>query len=551
MRLIERRIGLLFALFACLLGVSLARAAWLQAVHGNDFQASAQSQQTDIVQVPGHRGTVLDRNGKALAVSEDAASIIATPYQVKHPEQAAAKLAPLLGVPAEKVVSQLSERNTGFAYLARKVSPKTANRVRRLEIPGIAVSPDSRRTYPQGPLAAQVIGAVGVDNQGLTGLERSQDELLHGSDGQRKIVKDALGEAIKLQTLKPAESGQTLRLTIDGAIQARTESVLDEVGATYSPKGATAVVMSPQSGEVLAMANWPPADPAKIGETGPGPFINRATGFTYEPGSTFKSFTVAGALSERLVSPQTVFDLPPTIQVADREIGEAHDRGAVSLTVAQILAQSSNVGAVKIGLELGKDRFDSWVRRFGFAKPTGIDFPGEEAGIVPHPDQYSGSTLGNVPIGQGLSVTPIQMAAAYSAIANGGVLKQPRLLKTVGEEPAAPGRARRVLTPAVARDLRNMLKGVLQAGGTAQEVTVPGYELAGKTGTSQKPVPGGYSDTQFVASFVGFAPANNPRLLAAVIVDEPAGGHFGGQVAAPAFGKIAAFSLPYLGIAPG
>ncbi|MDX6651693.1 MAG: hypothetical protein QOJ38_474 [Solirubrobacterales bacterium] len=549
-RLIQRRVGLLFALFAFLFTLILLRAIWLQAVNGGEFQASARSQQTDLVVVPGHRGTVLDRNGHPLAVSEDAASVIVTPYQVKHPQTAANQLAPLLHVPAAELLGKMADRATGFAYLGRKVSLPVAQRVRALKIPGVGTSPDSRRTYPQGPLAAQVIGAVGVDNQGLTGLERSEEGLLHGSDGQQKIVKDALGEAIKLQTIRGAESGQTVRLTLDGPIQARTESVLAEIGRTYSPKGATAIVMDPQTSDVLAMANWPPADPARIAQLGPAPFMNRATGFTYEPGSTFKSFTVAGALSEHLVNPQTVFDLPPTIQVADREIGESHDRGAISLSVSQILAQSSNVGAVKIGLELGKDRFDSWIRRFGFGSPTGISFPGEEAGIVPHPAQYSGSTMGNAPIGQGLSVTPVQMATAYSAIANGGMLRKPRLIESAGEERFAEARGRRVISPAISAQLRTMLKGVLQPGGTASEVTVPGYQLAGKTGTAQKPVPGGYSDTQFVASFVGFAPADHPRLLAAVIVDEPKGGYFGGQVAAPAFGKIVAFSLPYLGVAP-
>jgi cell division protein FtsI/penicillin-binding protein 2 len=426
----------------------------------------------------------------------------------------------------------------------------TAKRIQALKIAGIGVSPDTRRNYPQGPLAAQVIGAVGVDNQGLTGLERSQDEMLHGTDGEQKIVKDARGETIKLQTTKPSASGQAMRLTLDSPIQARTEAVLAGIGSTYSPKGATAVVMNPHSGDILAMANWPEADPERIGDTGPAPFINRATGFTYEPGSTFKSFTVAGALSQHLVSPQTVFDLPPEIQVADRTIGESHERGAVSLSVAQILAQSSNVGAVKIGLELGKDHFDSWVRRFGFGKTTGVMFPGEEGGIVPHPDDYSGSTMGNAPIGQGLSVTPIQMAAAYSAIANGGILRTPRLVESIGQKTYTEPRGRRVISPAVSRELRSMLKGVLAPGGTASQVSVPGYQLAGKTGTAQKPIPGGYSDTQFVASFVGFAPANDPRLLAVIVVDEPKGGYFGGEVAAPGFGKIASFALPYLGIAP-
>jgi cell division protein FtsI/penicillin-binding protein 2 len=250
------------------------------------------------------------------------------------------------------------------------------------------------------------------------------------------------------------------------------------------------------------------------------------------------------------VTPSTLFNLPIEIQVADRRISDAEDRGPETLTVAQILAQSSNVGAVKIGLELGPDRFYDWVRRFGFGDPTGIDFPGEERGIVPTPSEFSGSTIGNLPIGQGLSVTPMQMAAAYSAIANGGVLRAPQLVQEEGGSPVSPPEGHRVISAQTAAQLRQMLEGVLAPGGTASEVSVPGYTLAGKTGTAQVAVDGGYSKTQFVASFVGFAPASDPRLLVAVVVDEPQGDYYGGVVAAPAFGEIAKFALPYLEIPP-
>jgi cell division protein FtsI (penicillin-binding protein 3) len=243
-----------------------------------------------------------------------------------------------------------------------------------------------------------------------------------------------------------------------------------------------------------------------------------------------------------------VFDLPPEIQVADRTISDAEDRGYVSLSVAQILAQSSNVGAIKIGLQLGANDFDSWIRKFGFGQPTGVDFPGEEQGIVIPVDQYSGSTMGNLPIGQGLSVTPMQMAAAYSAIADGGILRQPRLILSEDGTPTAQAPGKRVITRKDSDELRKMLEGVLAPGGTAQEVQVPGYTLAGKTGTAQKVVDGTYSDSQYVASFVGFAPAQDPQLLVAVVVDNPNGDIYGGTVAAPAFGEIAKFALPYLRI---
>jgi cell division protein FtsI/penicillin-binding protein 2 len=327
--------------------------------------------------------------------------------------------------------------------------------------------------------------------------------------------------------------------------------VLAGVGATYQPKGATAIVMDPRDGQVLAMADWPTVDPGNPSAADSKDLQNMATGFTYEPGSTFKAFTVAGALSEHQVTPSTVFELPTEIQVADRTISDAEPRGPESLTVAQILAQSSNVGAVKIGLGLGSQRFYHWVRRFGFGDPTGIGFPGEEQGIVPSPSQFSGSTMGNLPIGQGLSVTPIQMAAAYSAIANGGVLRPPQLVMDQGDTPVPEPPGRRVISSKTAAQLRQMLEGVLAPGGTASEVSVPGYTLAGKTGTAQIAVNGTYSDSQFVASFVGFAPAADPKLLVAVVVDQPQqGSYYGGTVAAPAFGEIAKFALPYLRIPP-
>ncbi len=387
---------------------------------------------------------------------------------------------------------------------------------------------------------------------GSLGLESQYEDLLGGTDGEATVTRDALGDTIERDTVQGASKGGDLKLTIDSEIQARTEDVLANIGRTYSPADATIVVMDPRDAEVLALANWPRLDPTDVGDASEQQLANHATGFTYEPGSTFKAFTVAGALEQDVVKPSTTFDLPPTIQVADRTIEEPHPRGPVTLSVADILAQSSNVGAVTIGQRLGAKHFDHWVRRFGFDKPTGIDYPGEERGIVPPLDQYSGSTLGNMSIGQGLSVTPIQMAAAYSAIANGGRLKTPRLVLRQGGERVDPPPAHRVIDEHTSEQLRRMLEGVLEPGGTASEVEVPGYTLAGKTGTAEKAVDGGYSKTDFVASFVGFAPAQHPQLLVAVVVDDPQGGdYYGGSVAAPAFGEIATFALPHLGIPPG
>ena len=558
MNLIERRVGLLFAAFLVLLGLVVVRAVWVQGIQGRGLADEARLQQKETVVIPGSRGAILDRDGKALAVSEDAATVFATPYQVEDPPGTAHKLAKILDADQDTVLEALTA-DSGFSYINRKVSLDKAHQIQALDLPGIGMLPDSRRIYPQGELAGQVIGTIGTENQGLTGLEASEDEVLHGTDGEREVVTDALGEELERDTLSAATTGADLQLTLDAAIQAQTEEVLAGIGSSYQPDGATAVVMNPRTSEILAMANWPgvdPTDPSKVDD--PDLFANMATGFTYEPGSTFKAFTVGGALEDDVVTPDTVFELGPTIQVADRTIEESHEGGGGSLTVADILAQSSNVGAVTIGLALNDEfgdsqfggRFDHWIRQFGFGTPTGVEYPGEEQGILVGPDDYSGSTMGNLPIGQGLSVTPMQMAAAYSAIASDGVLREPRLILSENGEPVAEPPGRRVVSPENAAKLREMLEGVLEAGGTAEAVTVPGYTLAGKTGTAQKVVDGVYSETEFVASFVGFAPAEDPQLLVAVVVDNPKGDYYGGTVAAPVFGEIAGYALPHLGIAP-
>ncbi|MGH3995126.1 MAG: peptidoglycan D,D-transpeptidase FtsI family protein, partial [Pseudonocardiaceae bacterium] len=346
---------------------------------------------------------------------------------------------------------------------------------------------EAKRTYPQGHLAAQVLGMVGTENKGLSGLEYNHDEHLRGDDGHRRLVKDALGEPVNLIETDRAEPGEDLHLTLDSAIQERVEAVMSELGQTYMPAGATALVMDPRTGAILALANWPRVDANNVDGSPGYARQNRAIQFNYEPGSTFKAFTVAGALEEELITPDTQFAVPPTIQVSDRTIGEAHDGGGGTLTTADILAQSSNVGTVMVGLKLGVKRFDRWVRRFGFAKPTGVDLPGEDRGIVLDVEDYSGSSIGNMPIGQGLSVTPIQMASAFTVIANGGLKRQPYIV--AGDRQPA----KRVLSTRTANQVSRMLEGVLSAGGTAQEAAVDGYTLAGKTGTAEKAEGGTYS----------------------------------------------------------
>jgi len=544
-RLVERRIGLLFALFLILLALAALRATWLGTVRSGSLSERAVSQQIEDIADPASRGTIFDRNGVELAVSEDSVTVFAHPFLIDDPMKVAAKLAPLIGLTEDELLRKLSNRKLTFVYLRRKMDASLGEKIKKLGIEGIGAVTEPKRVYPQGYLASQVLGLVGTDNVGLSGLEYARDKELRGEDGERRLVKDALGEPVSLVETKRATPGESLQLTLDTRIQERTEAVLAEVGQTYTPQGATAVVMDPRSGEILALANWPRVDANNVDGAPAFARQNRAIQANYEPGSTFKAFTISGALSEGLVEPGTTLSVPPEIQVADRTVGEAHDGGGGTKTVADILAQSSNVGSVMIGLKLGAKHFDRWVRRFGFGRPTGVDLPGEEGGIVLRPEHYSGSSMGNMPIGQGIAVTPMQMAAAYTAIANHGVMRPPYIVK--GDQP----KPRRVLKPRIAAQVSHMLEGVLAAGGTAEEAQVDGYTLAGKTGTAEKAIKGGYSKTDFIASFIGYAPAKDPRLLVAVMVDTPRGDIYGGTVAAPAFERIMEFALPYLKIPPG
>ena len=552
MALIDRRIGLLFAAFLFFLALAFARAGWLGVVRASDLKEAAAVQQEAMLTVPARRGTITDAHDTVLAVSEPATTVTATPYLVEDPAAAAAQLAPLLARPEDELLRKLSQRDSGFVYLARRVPGATANRIRKLGIAGIDYVPEYRRTYPRAWNASQVIGTVGDEGRGLAGLEYSLEDSLRGEEGRRQVVKDGRGVPVFVRDPKPARAGSDVRLTLDSVIQEQTEDVLAEVGRRYRPKGATALVMDPQDGSILALANWPRVDANRLGDAPDFAKGNRAVSAAYEPGSTFKAFTVASALEDGKIASDTRFALPPTLQVADRTIKESHERGPVTMTTAGILAESSNVGAVKIGLLQGRQRFHDWIGRFGFGSPTGVDMPGEATGIVLPLDQYSDSTMGNLPLGQGIAVTPIQMATAYAAIANGGVLRPPHIIAEVGGRPAKTPAGRRVLSESTARAVSRMLEGVFGPGGTASGAAVGGYVLAGKTGTAQVPDPvnGGYSKDKYVASFVGFAPARDPRLLVTVMVEEPKGEIYGGAIAAPAFQKITSFALNYLQIPP-
>ncbi len=548
--LTDRRIGLIFLVFLAALGVATLRAGWLGAVRAPALKRAAATQQVQTVALPAPRGTITDRNGTVLAVSEPASDISATPYLVRQPLRAAAKLAPLLGLDASDVLGKLSEQ-TGFVYLARRLPAARANRIAALRIDGITLTPSSRRTYPRNWLAAQLLGSAGERADSGTGFEYGEDHVLRGQDGIRRVVSDALGQPISITDEQPTIPGKDVELTLDANLQDKVESVLDGVGQVYRPRGATAIVMDPQTSEILALANWPRVDANDPGGAPPYAGQNRAVGFTYEPGSTFKAFTVAGALADHVVAPDTPIPVPYELHVADRILHDAEAHGDETLSVADVLKQSSNIGAVQIALRMGARRFSQWVSRFGFGEPTGVSLPGEERGIVPTYAKYSGSSIANLPIGQGQSVTPMQMMAAYAAIANGGILRTPQIIRSIDGRAVHEAAGRRVVSPAAAASVRDMLRGVLAAGGTASEASIPGYDLAGKTGTAQKVDPDGqYSRTRYIASFMGFAPASDPRLLVSVVVDEPQGAIYGGQVAAPAFQKIVAFALPYLGIRP-
>ncbi|MDQ3874188.1 MAG: penicillin-binding protein 2 [Actinomycetota bacterium] len=546
----NRRVRLLLVVFVLAFAVMLLRALWLQGVRAEALGAMGTSQHREITTLGARRGTVYDRRGVQLAIGEQATTVYANPREVRDPRAAAVTAARDLGVDADAVYERLSDRSKGFVYIERKADPERAARLARRKLAGVAFYPEERRSYPQGSIAAQVLGYAGVDNRGLAGLELTLDRLLAGRPGRQTIVKDPFGRVIDVVSSVRERAGRDVVLTLDHTLQANVEHLLRQAVRDRSARGATAIVLNPRSGDVLAMASAPTFDANNFPRTWPPLQRNRAVEGTYEPGSTFKVVTVGGALADRLVRPGRTFTLAPSIQVADRTIHEAEPRGVETMTVAQILARSSNVGAVTLAQLLGKERLTGWIKRFGFGHKTGIELPAESGGIVLPPERWSGSTIGNVPIGHGIAVTPIQMAAAYAAIANRGVLVRPHLVERVEGAPPRKPRRRRVLPAHVAAQLAAMLRGVVLEG-TGQLADVPGYQVAGKTGTAAKPEPGGgYSTERYVASFVGFVPASAPRFVILVAIDEPHGGYFGGEVAAPVFQEIAKFALQYFAVPP-
>jgi cell division protein FtsI/penicillin-binding protein 2 len=549
-RLVNRRIRLFLAVLALAFAGLLLRATWLQSVRAESLSSMGRTQHRESVTIPAGRGTIFDRSGLELALGERATTVYANPMQIANPRRAALAVQRTLGVNADKIFPSLADRTHGFVYVARQADPTRAAALQRLKLPGFGFYPEERRNYPQGSVAAQILGFVGTDGSGLSGLEFQFNRVLAGRPGKETIVKDPSGQVIDVQGERPEVPGRDVYLTLDHSIQANAEEVLRETVRKWNAKSASAIVLDPRTGAILAMAVQPGYDANRFTSAPVDLQRNRTVTDTYEPGSTYKLITVAGALSDRIVQPTTRFTLPYSLHVADRVIHDAEERGTVNYSVAQILAHSSNIGAIKLAQLLGRTRLSSWITKFGFGRTTGIDFPGESPGIVLPPDKWSGSTIGNVPIGQGIAVTPVQMAAAYAAIANRGVWSRPHLVDHVAGGARPSLNRRRLVSSQIANQLMMMLKDVV-AEGTGQYAAMPGYQVAGKTGTAQKPDShGGYATGRYVASFVGIVPASRPRFVILVAVDEPRGAIWGGTVAAPAFQQIARFDLQYLEVPP-
>jgi cell division protein FtsI (penicillin-binding protein 3)/stage V sporulation protein D (sporulation-specific penicillin-binding protein) len=549
-RVVNSRLRLLLLIILLTFAALGLRAAWIQTVRASSLAARAQAQTKATIALPAVRGTIFDRLGMPLAIGEQATDVVADPMQIADPRREARIAAKVLGIPVRPLYQSLADRSRGFVYVERKAPAGRASTLEKRNLTGFTFQPDERRVYPQDTVAAPVLGYAGTDNTGLAGLELELNKELSGTKGRATVVRDALGQAVNTIQERPARDGHDVFLTLDSHIQANAEQVLAQTVRQWHAKDATAIVLDPHTGGILAMAQEPGYDANDFpAATAHNLTVDHAVNDVFEPGSVFKVVTIGGALSAHKVTPQTAFTLPYSIRVADRVIHDAELRSTERMTVAQILQRSSNVGAITIAERyLGETGLKRWMARFGFGRRTGIDFPGESPGLLP--SYWSGSTIGNVPIGQGVSVTSIQLASVYAAIANGGVWIQPHLLDHVLGAPASPLHKRRILAPGIDAELRTMLKGVVSDQGTAQLAAIPGYTVAGKTGTAQKPGPHGYIPGAYVATFVGMVPASNPRLVVLVSVDEPRGGIYGGIVAAPAFEQIASFDLQYLEVPP-
>ena len=533
------------------------RLIMLQIVDAPAYARIAADQREREILFPARRGTIFDRSGEPLGISVDLQTIYTDPKLVEDVEAEARKLAPILGQKVEAVAARLagSEEGDRFEYLARQVEPTISNRVEELDLPGVYMRPEPKRYYPNDRLASHILGFADVDGKGVAGIELQYENILRGQPGRMILEQDPAGNALPQAefTYERPSPGRDLVLTIDKELQYFTELTLERATAAYNAKAATAVIMRPDTGEILAMATVPDFDPNKAGDSPTAALRNRAVVDTYEPGSIFKAITVSGALQEALVTPRTKFIVPDEMAYIDRVFHDSHSHPTEEMSTSEIIKDSSNVGTIQIGLKLGAELLDHYVHKFGFGAPTGLDFPGEVAGQVLPLEDWSGTTVATVPIGQGIAVTQIQMASAYSTLANGGVWVEPKLLSGTmtsdGKFTPSPAPTRtRVVSRKVAGQVTKMLVEVVKEG-TGTEGQVPGYKVAGKTGTAQKALrTGGYGD-EYVGSFAGYAPANDPKIVMVISFDEP-DAKYGGVTAAPTFATIAEFALRRLGVPP-
>jgi cell division protein FtsI (penicillin-binding protein 3) len=541
------RLVIVAALLALWTAAAVARLAQLQLLRYGDFLARAERQQQHIVEISPKRADILDRNLQELAMSTSLDSCFAVPAEIADNEVAARLLGSVLGMPREEIATRLSSSRS-FVWIARKLAPATVARIRQLNLRGIYFQKENQRFYPKRDLAASVLGYVDIDEKGLGGIEYQLESSIRSKAARMFILSDARNRWYESADKTP-EAGSSVVLTLDENIQFIAEKELATAIEQTHAKAGTVLVQDPSNGEILAMASWPTFNPNAPAGTAPEARMNRAVGALYEPGSVFKIVTLSAAIDQGITTPDEVVDCQMgAIYIAGHRIRDHKAYGL--LTVSQILAHSSDVGAIKIGLRLGAPKFYEYIRAYGFGAPTGVDLPGENRGLLRHVENWTPVSVGSISMGQEVGVTPLQMINAVSAVANGGLLYHPHVVlarrKGAELEQEQQPPARRIIRETTAASMRAMLEGVVLQG-TGTKAQLDGYTSAGKTGTAQKidPATGRYSATQLIASFVGFAPVNNPSVTILVQLDSPVGLHEGGSVAAPVFKRIAEQVLAY------
>lgn len=549
-----RRYVLLLVML-CGFAVVLFRLVSLQVLQAAELTAKADRQHQKTVSLEGARGTVVDRHGKVLAMNMEVPSVFGIPTALESPAKTARFLSPVLHVRTDELEKKLRQ-DRSFVWLARKLDPEQGHRIEHMPMEGIGLVMEGRRFYPKGPLLAHVLGFAGMDGEGLEGIERRYESQLHGEKRVVILQRDAMGRTVfpKGQAEQVPAAGHSLVITIDEVIQYIAEKEVEEAVTKAHAKSGTVIVLDPQTGAVLALAISPRFDPNAVASLTADRWRNRALTDAYEPGSTMKALVAAAALEEKVMKPSTmVYGENGRMTIANTVI---HDHEKLGwMTFAQVIQKSSNIGAAKTGMALGDQRLYRYLQAFGFGQKTDIDLPGEAGGLVKHPREWGRRSLASISMGQEIGVTPIQMVSAVAALANGGVLMKPYVVSEVRDAQGKtlrqilPQVKRRVVSPETARTVTSILEGVV-TDGTGAKAAIPGFRVAGKTGTAQKidPRTGAYSSTLFVGSFVGFVPADNPRLAMIVLIDEPQGEAWGGTVAAPVFRRVGEQVLNYLGV---